>query len=33
MRRGARAKAEDYDYVFITFLLGYLPHGLIGLVG
>jgi len=28
----ARVKAEDYDYVFITFVLGYLPHGLIGLL-
>jgi len=28
----ARAKAEDYDYVFITFVLKYLPHGLIGLL-
>jgi Na+/proline symporter len=27
-----RAKAEDYDYVFITFVLGFLPHGLIGLL-
>jgi SSS family transporter len=27
-----RAKAEDYDYVFITFVLDYLPHGLIGLL-
>lgn len=25
-------KAEDYDYVFITFVLDYLPHGLIGLL-
>ncbi len=28
----ARAKAEDFDYVFITFVLNYLPHGLIGLL-
>ena len=28
----ARVKVEDYDYVFITFVLGYLPHGLIGLL-
>ncbi len=28
----ARAKAEDYDYVFITFVLDFLPHGLIGLL-
>jgi SSS family transporter len=28
----ARVKAEDYDYVFITFVLDYLPHGLIGLL-
>ncbi|UCD23553.1 MAG: sodium:solute symporter [Gemmatimonadota bacterium] len=27
-----RAKVEDYDYVFITFVLGFLPHGLIGLL-
>ncbi len=27
-----RAKAEDHDYVFITFVLDYLPHGLIGLL-
>jgi len=27
-----RAKAEDYDYVFITFVLDFLPHGLIGLL-
>ncbi len=27
-----RVKAEDYDYVFITFVLDYLPHGLIGLL-
>lgn len=26
------AKAEDYDYVFITFVLDFLPHGLIGLL-
>jgi Na+/proline symporter len=25
-------KANDSDYVFITFILGYLPHGLIGLL-
>ncbi len=31
-RTNARAKAEDYDYVFITFVLGFLPHGLIGLL-
>jgi SSS family solute:Na+ symporter len=28
----SRAKAEDYDYVFITFVLDFLPHGLIGLL-
>jgi len=27
-----RAKTEDYDYVFITFVLDFLPHGLIGLL-
>jgi solute:Na+ symporter, SSS family len=26
------APATDADYVFITFILGYLPHGLIGLL-
>ena len=25
-------KANDTDYVFITFILGHLPHGLIGLL-
>jgi SSS family solute:Na+ symporter len=29
---GARATANDDDYVFITFILDYLPHGLIGLL-
>jgi SSS family solute:Na+ symporter len=28
----ARATANDDDYVFITFILDYLPHGLIGLL-
>jgi Na+/proline symporter len=28
----ARAPTNDSDYVFITFILGYLPHGLIGLL-
>jgi SSS family solute:Na+ symporter len=27
-----RGSANDDDYVFITFILGYLPHGLIGLL-
>ncbi|HPU57287.1 MAG TPA: sodium:solute symporter, partial [Verrucomicrobiota bacterium] len=27
-----RAKSSDADYVFITFILNYLPHGLIGLL-
>jgi len=27
-----RGTANDDDYVFITFILGYLPHGLIGLL-
>ena len=27
-----RTAANDSDYVFITFILGYLPHGLIGLL-
>ena len=27
-----RAKTNDTDYVFITFILGHLPHGLIGLL-
>jgi SSS family solute:Na+ symporter len=31
-RSGAGAKANDSDYVFITFILAYLPHGLIGLL-
>jgi SSS family solute:Na+ symporter len=31
-RSNERAKAEDYDYVFITFVLDFLPHGLIGLL-
>ena len=26
------AKGQDADYVFITFILGYLPHGVIGLL-
>jgi Na+(H+)/acetate symporter ActP len=30
--RDPRIKAEDYDYVFITFVLDFLPHGLIGLL-
>ncbi len=29
---GSGATANDADYVFITFILGYLPHGLIGLM-
>jgi Na+/proline symporter len=29
---GPRATANDADYVFITFILGHLPHGLIGLL-
>jgi Na+/proline symporter len=29
---GPRATANDDDYVFITFILDYLPHGLIGLL-
>jgi Na+/proline symporter len=29
---GAHATANDADYVFITFILDYLPHGLIGLL-
>ena len=28
----ARAKSPDTDYVFITFILGHLPHGMIGLL-
>ena len=28
----SRAPTNDSDYVFITFILGYLPHGLIGLL-
>jgi Na+/proline symporter len=28
----SRAKSPDTDYVFITFILGHLPHGLIGLL-
>ena len=28
----ARAKSPDTDYVFITFILGQLPHGMIGLL-
>ena len=28
----AGAKSSDSDYVFITFILGYLPHGVIGLL-
>ena len=28
----ARAKTNDSDYVFITFVLNYLPHGVIGLL-
>jgi len=28
----ARISGSDSDYVFITFILGYLPHGLIGLL-
>jgi len=31
-RAGSRATANDSDYVFITFILDYLPHGLIGLL-
>lgn len=29
---GAKARASDADYVFLTFVLGQLPHGLIGLL-
>jgi Na+/proline symporter len=29
---GPRGTANDSDYVFITFILGHLPHGLIGLL-
>jgi SSS family solute:Na+ symporter len=29
---GGRASANDADYVFITFILDHLPHGLIGLL-
>ncbi|MGH7245243.1 MAG: sodium:solute symporter family transporter [Phycisphaerales bacterium] len=29
---GGAKPASDADYVFITFILGYLPHGLIGLL-
>jgi Na+/proline symporter len=29
---GPRGAANDSDYVFITFILGHLPHGLIGLL-
>ena len=29
---GSRATANDADYVFITFILDHLPHGLIGLL-
>ena len=28
----SRKKTNDADYVFITFILDYLPHGLIGLL-
>ncbi|MFI5337016.1 MAG: sodium:solute symporter, partial [Opitutales bacterium] len=28
----ARAPVNDSDYVFISFILGYLPHGLVGLL-
>ena len=28
----ASAKTKDSDYVFLTFILNYLPHGLIGLL-
>jgi solute:Na+ symporter, SSS family len=28
----SRAKSPDTDYVFITFILGHLPHGMIGLL-
>jgi Na+/proline symporter len=28
----ARAPANDADYIFIDFILGYLPHGLVGLL-
>ncbi|MDP9175915.1 MAG: sodium:solute symporter [Planctomycetota bacterium] len=30
--KGGDAKANDADYVFITFILDYLPHGIIGLL-
>jgi len=29
---GSEKKASDADYVFITFILNYLPHGVIGLL-
>ena len=29
---GPRGSSNDADYVFISFILGYLPHGLIGLL-
>lgn len=29
---GASAEVKDTDYVFITFIMNYLPHGLIGLL-
>jgi Na+/proline symporter len=33
LRNGkAGARANDADYIFITFILGHLPHGLIGLL-
>jgi solute:Na+ symporter, SSS family len=31
-RRATSAKASEADYVFIDFILGYLPHGLVGLL-
>jgi Na+/proline symporter len=32
MGAAPKAKAKDSDYIFITFILDYLPHGLIGLL-
>jgi Na+/proline symporter len=31
-KAGPRGSSNDADYVFISFILGYLPHGLIGLL-
>lgn len=32
LRQAPEAQVEDRDYVFITFVMNYLPHGLIGLL-